>query len=227
VEPKKDKHLQPYLFKDYNYDRKTLKKKSDDYLKAQIELIDQLEEITNMSEEPPSWATKLIEQVQRLEIASKVKSVKVKEESGVIAETIDLTSDKIMEINDRERDPKKSRGEHEEDSLIDILQVLEDKNLDDDQARSTALKLAKDRLILLKRAKLHSWKTISELEKAKELGESAEDLALISQIKTAHLQESLLKAQIAANKRPHKRQEGRSSFRGQRGSRGRGSSKKE
>lgn len=111
---------------------------------------------------------------------------------------------------------KKKRGEYEKETLIKILGT---------KSSEEAKKIAADRLLEIRRGEEFGWTVMEEINTAKELGISKEDLALITQMKMAKLQESLLKAQIKANKPKSYPKKGRGSFRGQDRGRGRGSKK--
>lgn len=107
---------------------------------------------------------------------------------------------------------KKKRGEYEKETLIKILAC---RNIE------SVYKVANDRLLEIRRGEEYGWSAMEELNTAKELGIDKNDLALITQMKSAKLQEGLLKAQIkAAKAKPFQ------SFRGYGGqSRGRGSNR--
>lgn len=135
------------------------------------------------------------------------------------AELIQL-HEEIEELTMSEKDKKKTREFHE----LEILEAIV-KLKDPEQMK----KVAQERILEIKRGKAIGWDVIAAQKERIELGYSKEEWMEIQAIKTASMQEKLLKAQIAAAKKPkfnnQRGRGGRGSFRGSDRGRGRGTKK--
>lgn len=118
------------------------------------------------------------------------------------------------DIEEFTEEKKKDKWAHELETLKAILAAprAEDKN-----------QIVQARILEIKRAKVIGWSTIEAIKQKKELEFTNEEWLEVQAVRTAELQEKLLKAQIKAAKKPQGGNRGRGSFRGrgnQRGGRG-------